>query len=72
MDSSTDLQKEVERLGNELAETVREKVQAAEYGLAVLEEKQQLQSQYDELETNFEALKTELSCAKEVGCHFHI
>ncbi|KAK7494003.1 hypothetical protein BaRGS_00014885 [Batillaria attramentaria] len=72
MDSSTNLQKEIERLNNELAETVREKVQAAEYGLAVLEEKQQLQSLYDELESNFEAVKTELDCAKEALTKHHI
>lgn len=67
METSTDMQKEVERLSNELAETVREKVQAAEYGLVVLEEKQQLQAQYDELEAQCETLKTELECAREVS-----
>ena len=67
METSTDMQKEVERLSNELAETVREKVQAAEYGLVVLEEKQQLQAQYDDLESQFETLKTELECAREVS-----
>jgi protein bicaudal D len=41
--SVEDLRLEVERLQTELAETTQEKVQAAEYGLAVLEEKQQLQ-----------------------------
>jgi len=41
-------------------------VQAAEYGLAVLEEKQRLQEQYDELETALEANKQELECLREV------
>ena len=67
MESTTDFRKEVERLSNELAETAREKVQAAEYGLVVLEEKQQLQTQYDDLESRFEALKAELECAREVS-----
>ncbi|XP_076469501.1 protein bicaudal D-like isoform X2 [Babylonia areolata] len=72
MDSSSDIAKEVERLNDELAETAREKVQAAEYGLAVLEEKQQLQAQYDELESQFEAIKLELDCAKEALTKHHI
>ena len=33
---------EMERLSRELSETTKEKIQAAEYGLVVLEEKQQL------------------------------
>ena len=37
--SIEELRQEIERLQNELAETTQEKVQAAEYGLAVLEEK---------------------------------
>jgi chaperonin cofactor prefoldin len=36
------------------------------YGLAVLEEKQQLQQQIEELETQYETLKQELETAKEV------
>lgn len=66
MDPSSELQKEIERLSSELTETVREKLQAAEYGLAVLEEKQQLQAQYDDLESHLEAAKAELECAREV------
>ena len=66
MESSTDIDKEIERLKAELAETVQEKLQAAEYGLVVLEEKQQLQAQFEDLETQYEAMKTELDCAKEV------
>ncbi|KAL8594897.1 hypothetical protein ACOMHN_038460 [Nucella lapillus] len=72
MDSSAELAKEVERLTNELAETGREKVQAAEYGLAVLEEKQQLQAQYDDLESQFEAIKQELDFAKEALTKHHV
>lgn len=61
------LKSEVERLSNELQQACLEKVQAAEYGLAVLEEKQRLQEQYDELETSLEANKQELECLREVN-----
>ena len=61
------LKSEVERLSSELQQACLEKVQAAEYGLAVLEEKQRLQEQYDELETALDANKQELDCLKEVG-----
>lgn len=59
---------EIERLSRELSETTNEKIQAAEYGLAVLEEKQQLKQQYDDLEIEYEAVKQELDQLKEVGC----
>ncbi len=57
---------EVQRLSRELAETTREKIQAAEYGLAVLEEKQQLKQQYDELEAEYESVRQELEQLREV------
>lgn len=63
--SMEDLQREIERLQLELSETTTEKVQAAEYGLAVLEEKQRLQQQVEEVETHCETIKHELECAKE-------
>lgn len=72
MDPSSELQKEIERLSSELTETVREKLQAAEYGLAVLEEKQQLQAQYDDLESQLEAAKAELECAREALAKHHV
>ncbi|KAG7260261.1 hypothetical protein CRUP_019265 [Coryphaenoides rupestris] len=56
---------EMERLSRELSETTREKIQAAEYGLAVLEEKQQLKQRYDELEVDYEAVRQELDQLKE-------
>ncbi|XP_029906530.1 protein bicaudal D homolog 2 isoform X2 [Myripristis murdjan] len=59
------LQAEVERLSRELRETTHEKIQAAEYGLAVLEEKQQLKQRFDELETEYEAVRQELDQLKE-------
>lgn len=60
------LRAEVERLTRELRETTHEKIQAAEYGLAVLEEKQQLKQRFDELETEHEAVRQELDQLKEV------
>ena len=62
------LREEIERLQTELDDTTQEKVQAAQYGLAVLEEKQNLQQQYDELESLYETTRIELDCAKEVSC----
>jgi len=65
-----ELKVEVQRLTNELNETTKEKLQAAEYGLVVLEEKQQLQQQFEDLEAQLEATRTELEVAKEaVGKH---
>ncbi|KAJ8394790.1 hypothetical protein AAFF_G00041450 [Aldrovandia affinis] len=56
---------EIERLSRELSETTHEKIQAAEYGLAVLEEKQQLKQQYDDLEIEYETVRQELDQLKE-------
>lgn len=67
MSSIDQLKSEVERLSSELQQACLEKVQAAEYGLAVLEEKQRLQEQYEDLETALDANKQELECLKEVG-----
>jgi protein bicaudal D len=54
------LRKEVEKLRTELSEAQDERAKAAEYGLAVLEEKQALQEQYDELTTLYESTRREL------------
>ncbi|XP_078272985.1 protein bicaudal D homolog 1-like isoform X2 [Rhinoraja longicauda] len=56
---------EIQRLAKELSETTHEKIQAAEYGLVVLEEKQALKQQYDELEGAYETVKRELEQLKE-------
>lgn len=61
-----ELRDEIHRLQQELDDTTKEKLQAAEYGLVVLEEKQQLQQQCEELESLYETAKHELDCAKEV------
>lgn len=60
-----ELRREIERLQVELQETTQEKVQAAEYGLAVLEEKERLRLQIEEIEGHYETVKHELDCAKE-------
>ncbi|XP_052827767.1 protein bicaudal D isoform X1 [Octopus bimaculoides] len=62
--SKDELKGEVERLHAELAETTQQKLQAAQYGLDVLEEKQSLQHQYEDLESLYDATKNELECAK--------
>ncbi|XP_029358824.1 protein bicaudal D homolog 2-like [Echeneis naucrates] len=65
------LRAEVERLTRELRETTHEKIQAAEYGLAVLEEKQHLKLRFDELETEYEAVRQELDQLKEAFGQAH-
>ena len=65
--SLEDLRKELIRLQNDLAETTTEKVQAAEYGLVVLEEKERLQQQLEDIEAHYYNVKAELECAKEVN-----
>ena len=57
---------EVERLSRELSEANREKVRAAECGLAVLEENQTLKQQYAEVEAEQETLRQELEQLQEV------
>uniref|UniRef100_A0ABM5FK12 Protein bicaudal D homolog 2 isoform X4 n=1 Tax=Pogona vitticeps TaxID=103695 RepID=A0ABM5FK12_9SAUR len=65
------LRGEVKRLFQELGETTREKIQAAEYGLAVLEEKQQLKQQYEELELEYETIRAEMEQLKEAFGQAH-
>jgi len=66
MSTIADLKKEIDRLTFDFQQACQEKVQAAEYGLAVLEEKQQVQDKYDELDNQFESKNKELENAKEV------
>ncbi|XP_078517732.1 protein bicaudal D homolog 2 isoform X1 [Lissotriton helveticus] len=65
------LRAEVKRLFQELGETSREKIQAAEYGLVVLDEKQQLKQQYDELELEYETVRQEMEQLKEAFGQAH-
>ncbi|XP_073430290.1 protein bicaudal D homolog 2 isoform X2 [Dendrobates tinctorius] len=72
MQSGSDwLRAEIRRLFRELGETTREKIQAAEYGLVVLDEKQQLKQQYDELELEYETVRQELEQLKEAFGQAH-
>uniref|UniRef100_A0A8B9HCK0 Zgc:162200 n=1 Tax=Astyanax mexicanus TaxID=7994 RepID=A0A8B9HCK0_ASTMX len=59
------LQAEVERLTAELQEANEEKLQAARYGLAVLEESATLKTKHVHLEEEHEALKLELQQLRE-------
>ncbi|XP_054589480.2 protein bicaudal D homolog 1 isoform X3 [Nothobranchius furzeri] len=62
---------DVERLTHELAEANREKIRAAECGLAVLEENQALKQKYAELETDQETLRKELEQLQEAFGQAH-
>ena len=62
-----DLRQEVSRLQTELDEATKQGVRAAEYGLAVLEEKNQLQQHCESLETLYDTTKHELQCTKHVS-----
>ncbi|KAM4663015.1 LOW QUALITY PROTEIN: protein bicaudal D homolog 2-like [Discoglossus pictus] len=59
------LRTELNRLSAELQETTEEKVQAAQYGLAVLEENSELKQKYSDLESEYEVMKFELKQMKE-------
>lgn len=63
---SRDLNAEVVRLTLELQEATEEKLQAARYGLVVLEESAALKMKHRQLEEEHEALKGELQQLKEV------
>ncbi|XP_029578854.1 protein bicaudal D homolog 2 isoform X1 [Salmo trutta] len=73
-DEGSDLRVEVVRLNLELQEANEEKLQAARYGLVVLEESAELKKQHTQLEEEHETLKQELQQLKEalsdsVTCH---
>ena len=55
------------RLTPALQEASAEKIQAAQYGLQVLEEKQQIEVKYADLDTQFETVRAELESAKTVS-----
>lgn len=71
MMSTEEMLAEIARLSGELNETTREKIQAAEYGLVVLEENQALKQQYDELESEYDSVRQELDQLREVSTHLH-
>ncbi|XP_075434468.1 protein bicaudal D homolog 2-like isoform X1 [Ascaphus truei] len=65
------LRAELDRLSAELQETTDEKVQAAQYGLAVLEENSELKLKYSDLESDCEVLRLELKQMKEALSESH-
>uniref|UniRef100_A0A8C2FH21 Bicaudal D homolog 2 (Drosophila) n=1 Tax=Cyprinus carpio TaxID=7962 RepID=A0A8C2FH21_CYPCA len=65
------LRAEIERLTRELSETSREKIQAAEYGLVVLEENQQLKQRFEDLENEYETVRHELDQLREAYGQVH-
>lgn len=68
--SVAELQAEIERLARELDQASSEKIQSAQLGLVLLEEKSALQQRYDELESLYENNRHELKITQEVsGLH---
>lgn len=62
----TDLRAEIERLSRELDLASTEKIQSAQYGLALLEEKSALEQRCNEIESLYENTKHELDITQEV------
>ena len=60
------LRAEIERLTRELDQVSSENIQSAKYGLGLLEEKQNLQHKYEELEMLYENARHELDITQEV------
>lgn len=67
MTDAEQLKAEVERLSRELDQASSEKVQSAQYGLVLLEEKKHLEQKCEELETLYENAKHELNITQEVS-----
>ena len=63
----TSLRAEIERLTRELDEASSDKIQSAQYGLALLEEKEALSKRCEELEAAYENSKHDLIITSEVG-----
>lgn len=61
-----ELRAEIERLSRELDQASSEKIQSAQYGLGLLEEKSQLQQKCEELETMYDNARHELDITQEV------
>ncbi|KAK4884460.1 hypothetical protein RN001_000731 [Aquatica leii] len=70
MNSVDGLKAEVERLTRELDQASSEKIQSAQYGLVLLEEKQSLQQRCEDLEILYENSKHELHITQEALTKF--
>lgn len=67
MASIEELRSEIERLSRELDQASSEKIQSAQYGLSLLEEKSHLQERCEELELLYENARHELDITQEVS-----
>ncbi len=67
--SVASLREELDRLNSELNEANEQRAQAAEYGLVLLEEKQSLQSQYEEQNALYESTQRELENSLSVSVY---
>ncbi|XP_059093264.1 protein bicaudal D-like [Tigriopus californicus] len=65
-----DLRSEIERLSRELDQTSAEKIQSAQYGLVLLEEKEHLELRCTELESLYENMRHELQVSHEALAKF--
>ena len=61
------LREELAKINAELVQASEERAQAAEYGLVILEEKQNLQIQLEELSSLYESTKRELENSTDVS-----
>ncbi|EFO17961.1 bicaudal-D [Loa loa] len=66
-----ELKAEVSRLANALEEASSDKIKAAQYGLQVLDEKQQLEVKLTQLQTQFDTAKAEAEATKKALAQFH-
>ena len=65
-----DLRAEIGRLTRELDQTSSEKIQSAQYGLVLLEEKETLEIRCTELEALYDNMKHELTVTQEALAKF--
>lgn len=61
------LQEELERLNKEIIEANEDRAKAAEYGIVLLEQKQALQCQNEELNSLYDTTRRELETAVDVS-----
>ena len=66
------LTREIERLTRELDQTNSEKIQSAQYGIVLLEEKENLQLRCEELESLYENTRHELALTHEVCKYLYL
>lgn len=71
LDETQVLRRELQQLNTEIIQANEERAQAAEYGLVMLEEKQALQHQYDELNSLYDSTKRELENSANVRHPVH-